>query len=128
MPARSPRDLLRQLPLSVLGNRMSSASIQALEHHRHRVPEGAEIVVPKLCGLCAHQLYKTVAETPVCRRCLELYTFANQLWSCADCGAVRKWGENTPEDKAPKRLNCASCCDVTEHRYVEVARGFRNHT
>lgn len=95
----------------------------------HRVPAGAEVVVPEMCGNCARRLYVVTGEKKLCIACSNGLHIGAQVWVCVNrgkrglCGTARKWGEGAPEDRNAKQLLCDRCHDVTQHDFYEVSRG-----
>ncbi len=84
----------------------------------------------KICENCARNYFRCQessqrtrwgqGENQCCACRYALTTSGHQLWACRECGMVRSWGSNRPEETAHKLLNCEHCLDVTEHRFEKV--------
>lgn len=74
------------------------------------------------CDLCGKRVGLVL-----CRKCADGAADKNtekgdQLWSCAECGMVRAWGEGSPADRELRpALGCKDCDAVTRHGFLGVA-------
>lgn len=90
----------------------------------HRVPLGAVVVRPDICGNCATRLYLRKGQKQLCNNCAPLLEIKDgQVWQCLDCGAHRIWGLGQPDETRGKYLRCGRCHGVSLHDFVRISNG-----